>query len=117
MEAKSKRNTPDFRRLYQEVVSHVLKGKGYSSAAERQAAFNDSGLTEPLKTLIDKVADHSYKVTDDDIAAVKGSGISEDQIFELVICAAVGQASRQYANAISALEEGASDKKGGRHAS
>jgi hypothetical protein len=117
MEAKYKENAPDFRRLHNDLVTHVLNGKGYSSEAERLAAFNDSGLTEPMKTLIDKVADYSYKITDDDIAAGKGSGISEDQIFELIVCAAVGQASRQYTNALSALEEVAADRKGGNHAS
>jgi alkylhydroperoxidase/carboxymuconolactone decarboxylase family protein YurZ len=116
MEAKSKETAPDFRRLHQDLVTHVLKGNAYSSEAERHAAFNDSGLTGPLKTLIDKVANCSHKVTDDDIAAVKGSGISEDQIFELVVCAAVGRASRQYANGLRALEEVVTDRKGGQYA-
>jgi hypothetical protein len=117
MEAKSNENGPEFRQLYQDLVSNVLKGKGHSSEADRQAAFNDSGLTGPLKTLIDKVANYSYKVTDDDIANVKGSGISEDQIFELVVSAAVGRASRQYTNALGALEEVVTNKKRGEHAS
>jgi hypothetical protein len=117
MVAKNKETAPDFRRLHQDLVTHVLKGKGYSSELERQAAFNHSGLTGPLKTLIDKVANYSYKVTDDDIAAVKGSGITEDQIFELIVCTAVGQASRQYTNALGALEEVVTNKKGGEHAS
>jgi len=53
--------------------------------------------------LIEKVARHSYKVTDEDVAAVRAAGLSEDQIFEIVVCAAVGQASRQYASALAAL--------------
>jgi AhpD family alkylhydroperoxidase len=32
------------------------------------------------------------------------SGLSEDQIFEIVVCAAVGQATRQYDAALAALE-------------
>jgi hypothetical protein len=32
------------------------------------------------------------------------SGLSEDQIFEIVVCAAVGQATRQYDTAFAALE-------------
>jgi len=42
--------------------------------------------------------------TDEDITAARASGISEDQIFEMVVCAAIGQASRQYDTALEALE-------------
>jgi alkylhydroperoxidase family enzyme len=57
-----------------------------------------------LSTLIDKVVRHAYKVTDQDFAAVKSSSFSEDQIYELVVCAAIGQATRQYETALAALE-------------
>jgi alkylhydroperoxidase family enzyme len=77
---------------------------GRASQAQRRAAFNNSGLAEPLSALIQKVAKHAYRVTDDDIAAARASGVSEDQIFELVVCAAIGQATRQYDAAIAALE-------------
>ena len=43
-------------------------------------------------------------VTDEDIAAARASGLSEDQIFEIVVCAAIGQAKRQYDTALEALE-------------
>ena len=35
---------------------------------------------------------------------MKESGLSEDQIFELVVCAAIGQATRQYQSALGALD-------------
>jgi alkylhydroperoxidase family enzyme len=53
--------------------------------------------------LIDKVAKHAYKVVDADIAAVRESGLSENEIFEFVVCAAIGQATRQYDAALAAL--------------
>jgi len=62
------------------------------------------GILPPLRTLIDKVAKRAYLVTEEDIAAVKASGLSEDQIFELVVCAAIGQATRQYDTAFAALD-------------
>jgi hypothetical protein len=46
----------------------------------------------------------SREHTEEDIAAVKASGLSEDQIFELVVCAAIGQATRQYDTAFAALD-------------
>jgi alkylhydroperoxidase family enzyme len=87
------------------LVARILEGDGRSSHALRRAAFDNAGLAEPLSTLIDKVAKHAYKVTDEDIAAVTASGFSEDQIFELVVCAAIGQATRQYDTARAALVE------------
>jgi alkylhydroperoxidase family enzyme len=81
----------------------VLEGDGKATPELRRAAFDNAGLREPIQTLIEKVARHSYKVTDEDVAAVRAAGLSEDQIFEIVVCAAVGQASRQYASALAAL--------------
>jgi signal transduction histidine kinase len=87
------------------LVARIFEGDGRASHAQRRAAFDDAGLAEPLKTLIDKVAKHAYKITDEDIAAARASGLSEDQIFELVVCAAIGQATRQYDTALAALVE------------
>jgi hypothetical protein len=84
--------------------ARVLGGDGKASNAQRRAAFDNAGLAEPLSTLIDKVAKHAYKVTDEDIAAARVSGFSEDEIFELVVCAAIGQATRQYDTALAALD-------------
>ena len=86
------------------VVARILEGEGRASHALRRAAFDNAGLVDPLSSLIEKVAKHAYKVTDEDIAAARALGLSEDQIFEIVVCAAVGQATRQYDTALAALE-------------
>ena len=85
------------------LLARLLEGDGRASLNQRRAAFDNTGLSEPLSTLIDKVAKHAYKVTDEDVAAAQEPGLSEDQIFEIVVCAAVGQASRQYDTAVAAL--------------
>ena len=94
----------DIKQARKAVVARILEGDGKSSPAQRRAAFNNKGLAEPLSTLIDKVARHAYTVTEEDIAAVQATGLSEDQIFEIVVCAAIGQAARQYDAALAALE-------------
>jgi hypothetical protein len=86
------------------LVTRILEGDGKASRAQRRVAFDNAGLTKPLNMLIDKVAKHAYQVTEEDIAAARASGLSEDQIFEIVVCAAIGQASRQYDQALQALE-------------
>jgi hypothetical protein len=86
------------------LVARILEGDGRASHAQRRAAFDNAGLAEPLRTLIDKIAKHAYKVTDDDIVAARASGLTQDQIFEIVVCAAIGQAARQNDAALAALE-------------
>jgi alkylhydroperoxidase family enzyme len=58
-----------------------------------------------LHALIGKVATRPAQVTDADFAAAKAAGFSEDQIFELMISAAVGQSARMYEAGLAALAE------------
>ena len=105
------------RTAYRALVTRVLEGDGRASRAQRRAAFENAGLAEPLRTLIDKVARRPRRVTDEDVAAVLASGESEDQIFELVVCAAIGQATRQYETALEALAQALTGEKGNEYAS
>jgi len=104
-----------YKQLYESLIDRILSGEGKSSKQMRLSAFENADIPQPLATLIDKVASHAYQITDSDINTAKSAGFSEDQLFELIICAAVGQASRQYQNGVAALE--AAQKEGGSHAS
>jgi hypothetical protein len=95
----------DVARLHRELVARVLGGDATAPREARRAAFDNAGLDEPTRTLVEKVADRSYSVTDEDVAAARAAGFSEDQIFELMVCAAVGAADRQYNSAMAALAE------------
>jgi hypothetical protein len=86
------------------LITRVLDGNAASSAEQRRAAFDGSG-PDSASGLVAKVRDHAYKVTDEDIAAAKAAGLSEDQVFELVVCTAIGQANRQLESALAALAE------------
>ena len=94
----------DIGRQHKALVSRVRDGDGHASRELRRAAFDYAGLEEPLRGLVDKVAHQAHTVNDDDVAAARAVGFSEDQIFEIVICAAVGQATRLYERGIAALE-------------
>ena len=94
----------DIRQAREALTRRILEGAGKASPSDRRAAFDNSGLAEPVGALVDKVARHAYRVTDEDIAAARESGRSEDQLFEIVVCAAIGQATRQYDTALAALE-------------
>jgi len=99
------------RTAHRAVVARILEGDGRASRAQRRAAFDDVVVGEPLRTLIGKVTREPARVTDEDIALVKQSGLSEDEVFELVVCAAVGQATRQYESALAALADAGADRE------
>ena len=103
----------DITRLHRALVARVVDGDGEAPPEMRRAAFENAGLREPMHTLIEKVAYRSYEVTDKDVAAVRSAGVSEDQIFEIVVCAAIGQASRQHKSALVALAS-ATEERGER---
>jgi hypothetical protein len=89
------------------LVERVLNGEGRASAEQRACAFNNDGLSSPLDALIAKVVDRPAQVTESDLAVAKASGCTEDQVFELVVCAAVGQSARLYEAGLAALAEAA----------
>jgi alkylhydroperoxidase family enzyme len=101
----------DIREARRALVTRILGGEGKASHAQRRAAFDDAVVEGPARTLVQRVARHAYRVTDEDIAAVRASGTSEDEIFEIVVCSAIGQATRQHDAALAALEAASSGKE------
>jgi hypothetical protein len=91
------------RALHRMLVDRILHGPGHTPADQRARAFDDSDLPEPLRPLLDKVATASAQVTDADFATARQAGFTEDELFELVICAAVGASTRQYEAGLAAL--------------
>ena len=93
----------DITSLHSSLVARVLDGEGRASPEVRRAAFDNERLAEPVRTFVDKVAHRARMVTDVDIGTLRKAGLSEDEIYEIVVCAAIGQATRQYQNALAAL--------------
>jgi hypothetical protein len=93
------------RAAHQALVDSVLNGAGQASAEQRAHAFSNADIPPPWPALIGKVATRPTQVTDADFAAARASGFSEDQLFELVISAAVGQSARLYEAGLTALAE------------
>lgn len=100
------------RALHKALVDRVLNRDSQTPQDLRHRAFHNADLPEPLATLLGNVATAPTTVTDADLAAVKAAGFSEDEIFELVICAAVGQATRQYEAGLAALTQATTNGEG-----
>lgn len=93
------------RAAHRALVDGVLNGAGRTSPEQRATAFGNAGVPAPLQALIGKVVTSPTQVTDADFAAAKAAGFSEDQLFELVISAAVGHSARLYETGLAALAE------------
>jgi len=77
-----------------DIVREVLDGPGVTTRGKRLATLEGSG-PEQILTYLAKVRDQSYRVSEDDFAALRAEGLSEDTIFELTVAAAIGAASRR----------------------
>jgi hypothetical protein len=97
------------RAAHRALVDRILNGAGRAAVEQRAHAFRNDGLAPPLDALIDKVATRPTLVTDADFAEAQAAGWSEDQLFELVVCAAVGQSTRLYEAGLAALAEATVD--------
>jgi alkylhydroperoxidase/carboxymuconolactone decarboxylase family protein YurZ len=95
------------RSIHQALVKRILEGPGEAPADVRARAFANAELPDALRPLLNKVATSSSQVTDADFAAALEAGFTEEQLFELVVCAAVGESTRQYEAGLAALDEAA----------
>jgi alkylhydroperoxidase family enzyme len=93
------------RAMFQALIDRILDGNGFAAPALRAHAFGNDGLAPPLEATINKVATAPTTVTEADFAAAQAAGFSEDQLFELVVCAAVGESARLYDAGLQALAE------------
>jgi hypothetical protein len=100
------------RAAHRALVDRVLNAEGRTSAEQRARAFGNADMPPPLGTLISKVATRPAQVTDADFAAAKAAGFTADQLFELVIAAAVGQSARLYEAGLAALAEATGQEEG-----
>jgi hypothetical protein len=64
-------------------------------------------LPDALAPWVEKVARQAWKITDEDVAALRTAGFDEDAIFEITISAATGAGLARYQLAIAAIQAAA----------
>ncbi len=92
-----------FRELKDATAAALLRGPGASPPELRQACARGEPPDE-LRALVEKIDRHAYKVTDEDLAALRAK-YSDDQLFEIIVAAAFGAAGRRLDAGLRALEE------------
>jgi len=86
-----------------EIEDSVLRRPGHLDPALRQAIASRNAIPADLRPLVDKIRDHAWQVTDADLAALR-SAYTDDQLFEIVLSAALGAARERLDAGLSALE-------------
>jgi alkylhydroperoxidase family enzyme len=63
--------------------------------ALRANVANTKAAPPELAAYLEKVRTHAYAVTDADVEALKTAGLSEDEIFEQTVAAAISEGLRR----------------------
>jgi len=97
--------TPDPHAALRDRVLHVvLDGPAETDSALRRTVADGQSAPAELQPLVDKIHANAYKVTDDDIARLQPK-YSEDQLFEIVVSAALGASRRRLEAGLEALRD------------
>jgi alkylhydroperoxidase family enzyme len=92
---------------YAQVVSAfrdaVLRGKAVLSPTVRRVVYEGGHAGTDTLAYLTKVRAHAYRVTDEDVAALRAAGWTDETIYELTIAAAVGEGLRRLDVGLAAL--------------
>jgi hypothetical protein len=81
----------------------VFESPARTDPPTRKSAAGGGFLPEPVSSYVAKVRDQSYRITDRDIEELTTAGLSEDEIFEITVAAALGAALRSLDAGLQAL--------------
>jgi hypothetical protein len=81
----------------------VLAGPGAAPSELRQRVARGDAPAD-LAPVVEKIRKYAYRVTDDDLGSLAKS-YDEDQLFEIVLAAAIGAAGDKLDRAMALLEE------------
>lgn len=79
--------------LFAELARAALDGPAVIPADVRRAVAADptgAGAPEAARAFVAKAHAHAYKITDEDVAALRAAGLSEDEVYDLAVTAALG---------------------------
>jgi hypothetical protein len=81
----------------------VLHGKAALSPTVRRIAFEGGDAGTDTAAYLAKVRAHAYRVTDEDVAALRASGWNDETLYEVTIATAVGEGLRRLDIGLAAL--------------
>jgi alkylhydroperoxidase family enzyme len=98
----------------QKALESLLGSPGETDPALRRALLQRARTgtgeaPEPLLAFADKIAGQPWTVTDEDFLRLRAAGYSEDQIFEVVLAAALGAGLQRFDAGLRALKNAGAD--------
>jgi len=103
----------DFTRALKDAVLGPTRGAATAptlrqAVEARAASFGGrpgprGSVPQELTAFVDRVAQHAYQVTDDDVRALRKDGYSEQAIFEITASAALGAGIARLERGLAAL--------------
>ena len=90
--------------LRRTVLETVLRSPGKTDPATRRRTFDATDVPADLRSLIQKIEANAYRITDEDLASLKGT-YTDDQLFEIIVSAALGAAERRLQAGLDALDD------------
>ena len=90
--------------LRDKVLKSVLDGPGETDPALRNTVADGKAVPAELHVLVEKIHRHAYKVTDEDIKRLQAK-YGDDQMFEIVVSAALGASRNRLLAGMKALDE------------
>ena len=82
----------------------VFSGKARLDSRTRRAIGSRQDVPAELRELVEKIAHHAYRVTDEDVAKLR-SKYTEDELFEVIVSASLGAAAARLDAGLRLLEE------------
>jgi alkylhydroperoxidase family enzyme len=93
------------RRDIEALERRITEGPGTVPAEQRRAAADAKPVegSAALAAYLEKVRKHAYKVTDEEVAALRAAGATDDELFELTVAAAFGAAKERLGAGLAAV--------------
>lgn len=96
--------------LRRATAAAVKEGPGVTPPSLRQAVARGEP-PEELRALVEKIRRHAWRVTDEDVDALRAR-YDEDALFEIIVAAAVGAAEARLEAGLRALGEAHAAQEG-----
>lgn len=93
------------------LIDSVAQGPGALDRGVRHALVQGDDPPKAMARYVTKLVKHAYKITDQDVRALREAGHSEDQILEMTFAAALGAGLRRLRAGLAALEDGAGGRQ------
>lgn len=87
------------------TLDRATRARLYARAVALARRQDAPEIPDDMQAFADKVALWAYKTLDREIDALRQAGRSDDAIFELTICTALGAGAARQVAGLSALEE------------